>query len=287
MSLMTIQLGLIGNSIAQSRAPALHRLLGQTHGIKVEYELHDPMNASPDAFASMLQRLRDEGYRGCNVTYPFKQLAIETVDKMDMAVKEVKATNTLTFLNQEIYAKNTDYSGFIAAYRSRQDTIPAGQVCMLGAGGVGRAIAFGLFQVGATHLTVYDRNTDRAQQLVKTIKDSGYDAKWITQAELEAEIRSADGLVNCTPVGHYSTPGNPIEPLWLGAQSWAFDAVYVPIDTEFMVSAKAAGLSIISGFDLFFFQGIHAFESFTGIKVESPSVLDSFKTAYNIKSDLF
>jgi len=284
---MSIQLGLVGNSIAQSRSPALHQMLGQIYGVDVSYTLHDPMSAAPDAFAVKIQQLQDQGYRGCNVTYPFKQLAVDLVDKIDRAVAEVESTNTLLFCGQEIHAKNTDYSGFIAAYRSRLNAVPAGRVVMLGAGGVGRAVAFGLFQIGASHLTVFDTDSDRAQQLVTAINDCGYDAKWITQAELEAEIRSADGLVNCTPVGHHSTPGNPIPPLWLGTQTWAFDAVYVPIDTEFLVSAKAAGLKIISGFDLFFFQGIDAFEGFTGIKVEPVSVLDSFKAAFNIQSDLF
>jgi len=281
-----IKLGLIGNSISQSRAPFLHKMLGEIYGVDVSYELHDPGTADRAGFAAELQKMRDAGYTGTNITFPFKQLAVEYVSSPDIAVKEVGATNTLYLANAEISATNTDYTGFVLGYRSRRGDKPAGRALMLGAGGVGRAVAFGLFQVGATDLAIFDISPESSAALVTALKAQGHNARQVTQADLNAEIAGAQGIINCTPIGHYATPGNPVDPSQFGGQKWAFDAVYVPIDTEFLQCAHRAGLEIVSGFDLFFYQGIEAFRTFSGIEVDPAMALDRFKQAFNIESEL-
>lgn len=281
-----IKLGLIGNSISQSRAPFLHKMLGDIYGVDVSYELHDPGTADRKGFETELQKMRDAGYTGTNITFPFKQLAVEYVNSPDVAVKEVGATNTLYLADNEISATNTDYTGFVLGYRSRRGDKPAGRTLMLGAGGVGRAVAFGLFQVGATDLGVFDISPESSAALVDALMAQGYNARQVTQAELSAEIVATEGLVNCTPIGHYATPGNPVEPSLFGGQKWAFDAVYVPIDTEFLQCAHRAGLEIVSGFDLFFYQGIEAFRTFSGIDADPAMALEKFKQAFNIESEL-
>jgi shikimate dehydrogenase len=72
----------------------------------------------------------------------------------------------------------------------------------------------------------------------------------------------------------------------IGAQRWAFDAVYTPIDTEFLVQAHRQGLAIVSGFDLFIYQGLDAFEIFTGVRADAQAVLQRFKQTFDIQSDL-
>jgi len=282
-----IKLGLIGNSISQSRAPFLHKMLGEIYGVEVSYDLHDPGNSDRVDFESLLWNMRDSGYTGTNVTFPFKQLAVEFVSRPDAAVEEVGATNTLIFAEADIRATNTDYTGFILGYRSRRGSQPAGRTLMLGAGGVGRAVAFGLFEVGATELGIFDINTESSTRLVDALKARGYNAYVVMKADLETQIDAADGLVNCTPIGHYATPGNPVDEALFGSQSWAFDAVYVPIDTDFLRCAHSSGLEIVSGFDLFFYQGIEAFSTFSGIDVDPKIALAQFKQAFDIKSDLF
>jgi shikimate dehydrogenase len=63
-------------------------------------------------------------------------------------------------------------------------------------------------------------------------------------------------------------PGTPIPRDLIGAQSWAFDAVYTPAQTRFLLDARSAGLQVISGYELFFYQGVDAFEVFTGMRVD-------------------
>jgi shikimate dehydrogenase len=75
-------------------------------------------------------------------------------------------------------------------------------------------------------------------------------------------------------MGMTGQPGSAIEASLLGGQRWAFDAVYTPVDTEFLIAARRAGLATISGYELFFHQGIEAFELFTG---RTPPDLDDLR----------
>ena len=281
-----IKLALIGNSISQSRAPHLHEMMGKIYNIDIAYDLKDPSTNTREAFESTLESLRAEGYTGCNVTFPFKSVALESVTYSDSAVTEVGATNTLYFADGSVCATNTDYTGFCKGYCSRRGAKPAGEVLMLGAGGVGRAVAMGIFKVGATKLYIYDLHAEAATNLALRVNGAGYDAVVVSAEEVPTISQRVSGVVNCSPVGHYSTPGTPLDTSLFGPQDWAFDAVYTPLDTEFMCAASAAGLELVSGFDLFFYQGLDAFEMFTGVKPDPERVFKPFVKAFEIHSKL-
>jgi len=281
-----IKLGLIGQSIQKSSAPSLHTMLGEMHNVPVTYDLHEPEDKSPEAFARTMNRLREEGYKGCNVTFPYKQVAINQATVFNEAVKLVGSTNTLSFSGDRISAANTDYSGFIRGYKGRLGEEAAGKVLLMGAGGVGRAIAFALFDVGATEVMVFDLYEESAKSLAESINKAGFNASFVSKDTFDDVAMTADGLVNCTPVGHYKTPGNPLGLSLFGSQSWAFDAVYTPMDTEFLIAAHNQGMKIVSGFDLFLYQGLDAFKIFTGIDVDTSLVLARFKEKFGINSNL-
>jgi len=58
---------------------------------------------------------------------------------------------------------------------------------------------------------------------------------------------------------------------------WVFDAVYTPADTEFLQNARLAGLTVISGYQLFIGQGVDAWEIFTGTKVDRVQLTDNIQ----------
>jgi shikimate dehydrogenase len=86
---------------------------------------------------------------------------------------------------------------------------------------------------------------------------------------LETTLSDVDGIANCTPAGMYQYPGTPVPRALLGPQRWVFDAVYTPRETEFLRDARAAGLAILEGSELFFWQGVDAFELFAGEPVDA------------------
>ena len=70
-----IKLGLVGEGIAKSQSPDLHERLGASLGVAVRYDLVDSLGIVDFDFPSAIQTLRAEGYRGTNVTFPFKEKA--------------------------------------------------------------------------------------------------------------------------------------------------------------------------------------------------------------------
>ena len=272
---MKIRLGLIGNAIAKSRAPALHRFLGKLHGFELSYDLFDPMSNQNDQFVAQLQTLRDDDYHGCNITYPFKQMAMHSVQNPEASAQLVGATNTLKF-STKTYAINTDYSGFVRAISSKLDIHEIGSALILGAGGVGRAVAFGLASFSAGTCYVFDPSADKALELVDALRKHDLDAEVVQQSELEAVSRAVEGILNCSPLGHYQSPGVPINPNYIGGQKWAFDAVYTPLETEFLKTCREKNLKIVSGFELFFYQGLDSFEFWTEQKANDKDVREAF-----------
>ncbi len=89
---------------------------------------------------------------------------------------------------------------------------------------------------------------------------------------VEDAAAGVEGLVNCTPLGMDGKPGTAVPRSAIGEQKWAVDAVYTPVDTLFLNDARAAGLDVMSGYELFFFQGVDAFKIFTGRDVDESAL---------------
>jgi shikimate dehydrogenase len=99
----------------------------------------------------------------------------------------------------------------------------------------------------------------------------------VTAATIDDAARGADGLVNSTPIGMVGIGGCPFPQAAMAGRRWAFDAVYTPVDTPFMTAAGAAGLNLLSGYELFFYQGVDAFRHFTGTDVAEPPLRAALK----------
>jgi shikimate dehydrogenase len=259
----TVRLGLIGDNIRDSRSPDLHRMAGELCGLEVEYTLLIPRDLDR-SFDEVFDTCRAGGLKGVNITYPYKELVIEHLVSRNPDVTQVGSANTVVFAFGGPVGHNTDYLGFIAAYRAHFDKRLPGCVAIVGAGGVGRAIAFALAALGASELRLIDDDGERAARLGAALGRLSRAPVVRVESEIAAVLRGADGVVNCTPVGMFGKPGSAIPPELLGGQAWAFDAVYTPIETEFLRAACAAGMDTLSGYELFFHQGIKAFELFTG-----------------------
>jgi shikimate dehydrogenase len=255
-----IRLGLIGDNIAASRSPDLHRFCAERAGLRIRYERLVPAELGKD-FDAVFAQCRDGGMRGVNITFPYKERAAALVRVPDPEVARLGAVNTVLFGADGPIGHNTDYTGFAAAYRAAFGKTPPGRVALVGAGGVGRAIAFALAGLGAAELRLFDKDAARARTLAGALPSQHRVVVAVSTADA---LAGAEGVVNCTPVGMVGYPGSPIPAALIGPQRWAFDAVYTPVETVFLQTARRAGLQTISGYELFFHQGIEAFRLFTG-----------------------
>ena len=262
-----LQLGLIGDNIARSRAPLLHCLAGRLAGLAVDYKRLVPRELGlsfDDTFAGCPAA----GYRGINITYPYKEQAARRVEIKDPLVRAMGAVNTVIFEAGGAKGYNTDYSGFIAAYRSVRGEQPAGRVCMIGAGGVGKAIAFALLKLGLAALTIVDLDPAKAADLAARLHRAAPELPISLAGDATSGADGAEGIVNCTPVGMVGHDGTPLARDRMRGAAWAFDAIYTPLVTQFLAEAEAEGLTVIGGYELFFHQGVDAWQIFAGRPVE-------------------
>ncbi len=268
-----IELGLIGSGIERSMAPMLHEALGQMTGRPVWYVLHDlDPNAVPEFdLAALLDRLARSGVLGVNVTHPFKEHAAGLVALSDSSVASIGAANTVRFGGHGPVGHNTDHSGFICAYRRRFGNREPGVVALLGAGGAGRATAFALATLGARALRIHDPEAHRAERLAEDLAATAVHSG-TTHRTAEDSARDADGIMNCSPVGMHHHPGCPIDSAAFAGLRWAFDAVYSPARTEFLLAAERAGAESMGGAELFFWQGIDAFRIFHETELDDETI---------------
>lgn len=269
--MIDIQLGLIGDNIAQSKSPLMHRLIGLQNGVTIAYDRLIPKDLGQD-FDAVFAGCAKGGFRGLNITYPYKEVVIHKVVVEDPHVRGIGAVNTVVFGPNGPAGFNTDYTGFVAAYRASMGQGAPGVTCMIGTGGVGRAVAFGLVALGGLRLHLVDRDIAKAQGLAADLATWAPEVEVSVSADAVSAAKGAQGLINCTPVGMVGYGGTPLPRAAMVGAEWAFDAVYTPSNTQFLQEAAAEGLKIISGYELFFHQGVHASKIFAGLPVDEPAL---------------
>lgn len=260
-------LGLIGDNIAASRAPLLHRLAGKQNGVRVRYDRLVPKDLEQD-FDAVFDGCIAGGYRGINITYPYKERVTSRVTIPDPLVRAMGAVNTVLFGGEGPRGFNTDHTGFISAYRAARGSEPPGTVCLIGAGGVGRAIAFALVALGASEIRLVERDAARSLALERDMASLAGTTRITRMERPEEAAAQASGLVNCTPVGMTGHQGSPLRRDAMPGAAWAFDAVYTPADTRFLTDAASAGAAVISGWELFFWQGVQAWNHFAALPLD-------------------
>jgi len=107
---MTDRYAVIGNPISHSKSPLIHRLFAAQTGQDIQYEA---VEAPLDGFSETIKRLRHEGYRGCNITVPFKLEAWQLAQQLSPRARLAEAVNTFSFQNNGIYGDNTDGAGLV------------------------------------------------------------------------------------------------------------------------------------------------------------------------------
>lgn len=273
-----IRLGLIGDNIGASRAPLLHRLAGRQNGREVDYDRLVPGETGQD-FDALFADVAAGGYLGINVTYPYKERAAAMVSITDPLVQAIGAVNTVLFRPEGPQGFNTDYSGFIRAYEQARGVMKPGPVLMIGAGGVGRAIAFALLRLGVADLRIADTDQARAERLCADLRQASPAMVAVAGTDATAMTGGATGFINCTPVGMVGKDGTVLDATLMAGGDWAFDAVYTPVNTRFLREAQAAGLSVISGYELFIGQGVDAWALFTGLPLDEGALRRALEDA--------
>src|SRR5580704_9568279 len=136
--------GLLGAPIAQSAAPAMHERAAEALGFRCHYQLIEVAGAGREELKVLLEGVRRLGFAGINVTFPYKEAVVGLLDELSPGAARIGAVNTVVVRDGRLIGHNTDTTGFARAVAPLVKASAHGPVALIGAGGVGKAIAFAL-----------------------------------------------------------------------------------------------------------------------------------------------
>jgi 3-dehydroquinate dehydratase/shikimate dehydrogenase len=249
--------GVIGNPVAHSKSPTVFNDVFKHLGMNARY-----VKIKVDDPACLRELVDAMELRGLSVTLPHKQAVLASVDEADEISSGIGAANTLLARDGRLLAANTDLPAAMeavkdAAVKKWSHGIYGMRALVLGAGGVSRAIAWGLKREAARVLLA-NRTFERGKALAEEL---GVDVvRWENLADARAQI-----VVNGTSVG--MTPQSeesPVEPSFFRKDMVALDTVYTPRNTKFLRDARAAGALGVDGVDMFLRQANLQFRIWKG-----------------------
>ncbi|MXU64718.1 shikimate dehydrogenase [Oceanomicrobium pacificus] len=261
--------GVIGWPIGHSRSPQLHGYWLRTYGLPGHYV---PLAIQQKDFAEALHVLPKLGFKGVNVTVPYKETALALAQKVSDRAALIGAANTIVFREDgSIHADNTDGYGFIQNLRQSSPDWSArsGPALVFGAGGAARAIVSALLAEGAPEVLLTNRTRTRAE----TLKDQ-FGAKvtvmdWNAAKSVPAEVAT---VVNTTTLGMVGNPDLTVDLSALDG-TLVTDIVYTPLETPLLAQARAQGLPVVDGLGMLLHQAVPGFESWFGKRPEVDEAL--------------
>ena len=254
--------GVLGDPVAQSLGPLVHNAAFAKLGMNKVYL---PFRVAKDDFKPFLEAAAWLSPRGFSVTIPHKQAAAALGRPGDDAVRRTFAANTLLRRETGWESRNTDVAAAVDAVHavlpidpeSGMRSISDRATLVLGAGGVARAVAYGLRERGAM-VTVAARKREDAKRVAELVG--------CRSIEWEERYRELyDVIVNCTPVGMApNLEGSAFHGGSLKPNMTVFDTVYNPENTALVREARARGCGIATGVDMFVGQAEEQFRLFAG-----------------------
>jgi shikimate dehydrogenase len=201
--------------------------------------------------------VRALGIRGAGVSYPYKQEVMGLLDAVDPLAASIGAVNTVVNDEGKLTGHNTDWVGAVRALEEVV-TLASARVLLLGAGGAGRAIAYGLRQRGA-ELTIANRDVAKAEELGRAV---GAEARGFAEVERASDY---DVLVNATVVGMTDVdPRSPVPEHAIVPGHLVMDIVFKPFETTLLASARRRGARVVHGGRMVLHQAARQFELYTG-----------------------
>ena len=269
LSARRILTGLLGAPIAHSASPAMHERAAEALGLRCHYQLIEVAGAGKEELKILLEGVRRLGFAGINVTFPYKEAVLDLLDELSPGAKLIGAVNTIVVHNGRLTGHNTDTTGFAQAVSGLVTASAHGPVAVIGAGGVGKAIAFALAGLSVKELRIFDSEHAKAAHLATQLQSQ---VSTSVPHSVEDALRGAAGVVNGSPVGMLPNRGTPVPDALLHAGLWVADAVYSPLWTPLLTAANAKGAAVMTGRELAIYQAADAFELFTGLKPSATEI---------------
>lgn len=252
--------GLIGEPLAHSLSPVMHRAGFSALGIAASYERYRVPIDRPGKVETEMRRLASMG--GGNVTVPHKQVAARVLDRPSEIVTVLGACNCFWEAEPGVLAgDNTDVSGIRQALKHRLANRRPERVLILGAGGAAAAAGVAVGQLGASAVRILNRTAGRAVALAERLKMIGVPAS----AMEGAPSGDYDVVINATPLGLRQSDPLPMS-FDQASAALALDLVYGRRQTVWTRAAAAAGIEWVDGREVLLLQGVACYPLWFGVE---------------------
>ena len=260
----TLHFAVIGDPIGHSRSPLMHNAAFRALGIDADYTA---VHVTREGLPEFLENAR-KTLAGFNITVPHKHAVIPFLDGITPRAALAGSVNTVSVRDSKLYGDTTDGTGLERAVQEVFGLpLKGANVCILGCGGVVRALVFHLADAGCARIRILNRTVEKAAQLTDEIRahaptlDCGYAA--IGDAQQAKEALDGSGLVlQCTSLGLRDGDGSPVDPDLIPLSACLFDTIYR--ETEILIRCRARGIRVSGGLPMLVHQGAESFRIWTG-----------------------
>ncbi len=263
-SASTLHFAVIGDPIGHSKSPLMHNAAFRALGIDADYTaIHVTREGLPDFLESARKTLS-----GFNITVPHKNAVIPFLDGITPRAALAGSVNTVSVREGKLFGDTTDGTGLERAVLEVFGLpLKGANVCILGCGGVVRALVFHLADAGCSRIRILNRTAEKAALLTDELLkhapalDCGY-AALDDLPTVKKALDGADLVVQCTSLGLRDGDGSPIDPALIPSSACLFDTIYR--ETEILVRCRERGLRVAGGLPMLVYQGAESFRIWTG-----------------------
>lgn len=261
--------GLIGNPVEHTISPAIHNTLAANSGRNLVYV---PFFVEKGRLEEAVRGGYALNVLGMNVTVPYKKDVIPFLQETDPLAAAMESVNTLVRVENGYKGFNTDMSGLYRAMREDGVTLEGEEVILLGAGGVGRAVAYLCAMKGAARVYLLNRSAEKARQVADEVNArSGNPCVCAMELDGWRKLPKRKYLcIQATSVGLYPDCERAAveDASFYEKVHTGYDLIYRPAETKFMRLTLEAGGRAFNGLKMLVYQGVEAFELWNGVSVE-------------------
>lgn len=272
----------LGNPIDHSLSPSIHRMFAQQTKIEITY---DKKLVAINQFDREIDSLVEKGFRGFNVTVPFKEDAFAKVNMANDCASAAQAVNTIKVIgDSDLYGFNTDGVGLIRDLVDRMGlTLSSSRILVIGAGGAAKGVVAALLGHGPDSIVIANRTMEKAKKLVTQFKEINQDAV-IKCLELDKLDDGFDLIINSTSIG-LAGEFNLVDD-HVVKKKFCYDLAY-GASARFASWARNVGaLKVADGLGMLVEQAAESFFIWRGLRPETQQVLDTIRNQLiNSKSE--
>ncbi|MEW6713747.1 MAG: shikimate dehydrogenase [Nitrospirota bacterium] len=249
--------GLFGFPVEHTLSPAMHNAAFKSLGLDICYF---PFKVAPEELPNAVRAVRALNLIGVNITVPHKEKVILLLDKVHEEASFIGAVNTIVNNDSVLTGHNTDGRGFISSLTEKGVLIDNKEILVIGAGGASRAISYYLSEK-ASRLSMYDVDKPKAKALAGDLNKIRGNVFLLDKLENPGK---PDIIINATPLGLRQDDPLPLNPDFITPDTVVCDLIYKK--TKLLQEAENRGAITLDGLGMLLWQGVLAFELWTGIK---------------------